>query len=60
MSKVMADISTSLVGFVTGPNVRIGNGMGDEGDRLHDWKFRRRRRPTKRSWTRSMARPGRS
>jgi dihydrofolate reductase len=39
MSKVTADISMSLDGFVTGPNVRVGNGMGDEGDRLHDWKF---------------------
>jgi hypothetical protein len=19
--------------------VRVGNGMGDDGDRLHDWKF---------------------
>jgi dihydrofolate reductase len=26
-------------GFITGPNVRVGNGMGDDGDRLHDWKF---------------------
>jgi dihydrofolate reductase len=39
MSKVTADISMSLDGFVTGPNVRVGNGMGDQGDRLHDWKF---------------------
>jgi dihydrofolate reductase len=39
MSKVTADISMSLDGFVTGRNVRVGNGMGDEGDRLHDWRF---------------------
>jgi dihydrofolate reductase len=39
MSKVISEISMSLDGFVTGPNVRVGNGMGDDGDRLHDWRF---------------------
>ena len=39
MSRVISEISMSLDGFVTGPNVRVGNGMGDGGDRLHDWKF---------------------
>jgi hypothetical protein len=39
MSRVNSEISMSLDGFVTGPNVRVGNGMGDGGDRLHDWKF---------------------
>jgi dihydrofolate reductase len=39
MSKVTCEISISLDGFITGPNVRVGNGMGDDGDRLHDWKF---------------------
>lgn len=39
MSKVYAEISISLDGYTTGPNVRIGNGMGDDGDRLHDWMF---------------------
>ena len=29
----------SLDGFISGPNVRVGNGMGDDGDRLHDWMF---------------------
>jgi len=29
----------ALDGFITGPNVRVGNGMGDGGDRLHDWRF---------------------
>jgi hypothetical protein len=37
--KVISEISMSLDGFITGPNVRVGNGMGDEGDRLHDWRF---------------------
>ena len=39
MRRVISEISMSLDGFVTGPNVRVGNGMGDGGDRLHDWKF---------------------
>src|SRR3989454_10037950 len=39
MGKVTCEISMSLDGFIAGPNVRVGNGMGDEGDRLHDWKF---------------------
>ncbi len=39
MSKVYAEQSMSLDGFTTGPNVRVGNGMGDDGDRLHDWIF---------------------
>jgi hypothetical protein len=29
----------SIDGFITGPNVRVGNGMGDNGERLHDWMF---------------------
>ena len=29
----------SLDGFITGPNVRVGNGLGDDGERLHDWMF---------------------
>ena len=39
MGKVTSEISMSLDGFITGPNVGVGNGMGDDGDRLHDWKF---------------------
>lgn len=39
MSKVYCQISMSLDGFITGPNVRVGNGMGDSGERLHDWMF---------------------
>ena len=38
MGKVTCEISMSLDGFITGPNVRVGNGMG-RGDRLHGWKF---------------------
>ncbi len=39
MSKVVSDLSMSLDGFITGPHVRVGNGMGDGGDRLHAWMF---------------------
>jgi dihydrofolate reductase len=39
MGKVTANISMSLDGLITGPNVRAGNGMGDGGERLHDWMF---------------------
>jgi dihydrofolate reductase len=39
MSKVYAEISMSLDGCITGPNVRVGNGLGDGGERLHDWRF---------------------
>lgn len=39
MTNVVSEISMSLDGFITGPNVRVGNGMGDGGDRLHDWMF---------------------
>ena len=31
MAKVTSEISMSLDGFITGPNVGVGNGMGDDG-----------------------------
>src|SRR5688572_27939766 len=39
MSKVIAHISMSLDGFITGPNERVGNALGDNGERHHDWMF---------------------
>lgn len=39
MSKVICNISMSLDGCITGPNVRVGNGLGDNGEQLHDWMF---------------------
>jgi dihydrofolate reductase len=39
MSNVFAELSVSLDGFITGPNVAVGNGMGDGGERLHEWMF---------------------
>ena len=32
-------MSMSADGFITGPNVRPDNGLGDEGQHLHDWVF---------------------
>jgi dihydrofolate reductase len=37
MSKVTADISMSLDGFVAGPNDSVDNGLGDRGEQLHEW-----------------------
>lgn len=39
MPKIRADISVSLDGFIAGPNDGIGNGLGDGGERLHEWIF---------------------
>ena len=39
MGKLVFDISMSLDGFVAGPNVRLEAGLGDGGERLHDWGF---------------------
>jgi dihydrofolate reductase len=39
MGKVVFDISMSLDGFISGANVRPEAGLGDDGERLHDWAF---------------------
>jgi dihydrofolate reductase len=39
MIKVHADVSMSLDGFITGPNEGVGNPLGDDAGRLHDWMF---------------------
>jgi dihydrofolate reductase len=39
MGKVIFDISMSLDGFITGANARPEAGLGDDGERLHDWGF---------------------
>jgi dihydrofolate reductase len=39
MSKVTAAITTSVDGYVVGPNDGPGNGLGDGGERLHHWVF---------------------
>jgi dihydrofolate reductase len=39
MSKVLAGITTSVDGYIAGPNDGPGNGLGDGGERLHYWVF---------------------
>ncbi len=39
MTKVNAGITTSLDGYVTGPNDGPGCGLGEGGERLHYWVF---------------------
>lgn len=39
MTRVVADISMSVDGFVTGPNAGPENGLGDGGEALHTWAF---------------------
>lgn len=39
MAKVIAGITTSVDGYVTGPNDGPGKGLGDGGERLHYWVF---------------------
>jgi len=37
MSATVLYMSMSLDGFIAGPNIRPDNGLGDGGQRLHDW-----------------------
>ena len=37
MGKVIASITTSVDGYVTGPEDRPGRGLGEGGERLHYW-----------------------
>ena len=39
MATVVAAITISLDGYITGPNDGPGNGLGDGGERLHYWVF---------------------
>jgi dihydrofolate reductase len=39
MSYVIYDKSMSLDGFIAGANMRVEAGLGDDGERLHDWAF---------------------
>ncbi len=39
MSATVLYMSMSLDGFIAGPNERLDNGLGDGGDRLHEWAF---------------------
>jgi dihydrofolate reductase len=37
MGKVVADITMSLDGFITGPDDAPGRGLGERGEALHNW-----------------------
>lgn len=39
MSKVFAAITTSVDGYITGPDDGPGRGLGEGGERLHAWVF---------------------
>jgi dihydrofolate reductase len=39
MTRIIADISVSLDGFVTGPGPSPDNGLGADGEALHTWAF---------------------
>lgn len=39
MTRIVADITVSLDGFVTGPDAGPGNGLGTGGEPLHRWVF---------------------
>jgi hypothetical protein len=39
MTKVVVGITTSVDGYITGPNDGPGRGLGDGGERLHHWVF---------------------
>jgi dihydrofolate reductase len=39
MTRIIADISVSLDGFVTGPDAGPDNGLGIGGEALHTWAF---------------------
>ena len=39
MGNVVTDMSMSLDGFIAAPNDVPGNGLGDDGMRLHNWMF---------------------
>jgi dihydrofolate reductase len=39
MAKVLAGITTSIDGYITGPDDGPGRGLGEGGERLHYWVF---------------------
>ena len=40
MAATVLDMSMSLDGFITGPNARLDNGLGDGGEVLHEWALK--------------------
>ena len=51
------DLSMSVDGFVAGPNVSIGNPMGDGGEQLHDWMFAGKTEAESTAWQESLFAP---
>ena len=39
MTKVLAAITTSIDGYIAGPDDGPGKGLGEGGERLHYWVF---------------------
>lgn len=39
MTQVLASITTSVDGYITGPNDGPGCGLGESGEQLHYWVF---------------------
>lgn len=39
MAKVIAGITTSIDGYIAGPDDGLGKGLGERGERLHYWVF---------------------
>jgi len=39
MGKLTFDISMSVDGFIAGPNMRPDQGLGEGGERLHEWAY---------------------
>jgi dihydrofolate reductase len=39
MGKIFYEMSMSLDGYITGPNIRPEAALGDGGEQLHDWAF---------------------
>ncbi len=52
MSKLTVDISTSLDGFVAGPNQTLDQPLGEGGEGLHEWAYKLA------SWRQSHGRSG--
>ena len=60
MTKVLAGITTSVDGYVTGPDDGPGKGLGEGGERLHYWVFgaRGRTRASREASRRARTPPG--
>jgi len=58
MSKVIADISMSLDGYVTAPGVDVEHGLGIGGEAIHAWVLEEPRTPSmKQCWHAASRQP---